>query len=87
MELIIDFTFDKEHNTSRFLEFFAHFLNGMGTDDFRSFRLISQKLINLIRGSVVCTDNVAMIIHVQNDVLAHHCQPDEGNICLLEGNH
>lgn len=76
----LNFTFHKEHDTTRFLQLCTHFFNGMGSNDFGPFSLICKEIINLICSPVMRTYYIPMIIHVKDNVLAHNGQTNQGDI-------
>jgi hypothetical protein len=52
----------------------------MGANHLCAGRLMRNKLIYLGNGSIENRDFVAVIIHIQDQVLAHHGQPDQSDI-------
>src|SRR5690349_6003695 len=54
----------------------------MSADDFGSFGFIIQKFIHLRDGAVKSDHGVTVVVHIQDEVLSHHCQADECDIRL-----
>jgi hypothetical protein len=53
-------------------------------DDLGTLRFIRNKVVDLRDRSVEDRDLVAVIVHIQNKVLAHHSQPDQSDVtCSL----
>ena len=48
----------------------------------RSFRLFGQKVVHLGNRAIESHNRVPMVVHVQDEVLPHHSQPDQGQIAL-----
>lgn len=44
------------------------------------FCFIFHELLDLLRRPVEGADDVPVVVQVQNQVLAHHCQPDHSNV-------
>ena len=51
-------------------------------DDIRSGRRACQERVGLLGGAVVDGDAVAVVVHVEDEVLAHHREPDEADVRL-----
>jgi hypothetical protein len=73
---------DHEHHPARTLEQFHHLLNGVGADDLRPLRFVGEEFFHLRDGAVVSDDGETVVVHVEDQVLAHDGQPDEGDISL-----
>ena len=52
----------------------------MSADDARAFGLLVQEFIHLGNGAVEGGDGKTMVVHVEDQVLAHHGQPNDGDI-------
>jgi hypothetical protein len=52
----------------------------MRADHLCPLRLIGEELVHLGHRSIKRHDRKAVIVHVQNQILAHHCQPDYRDI-------
>ena len=48
----------------------------------RALRLIREEIVHLGDGTVEDGDLVAMVVHVQHQVLAHHRQSDQSDIAI-----
>ncbi len=61
------------------------FLNRMGADNLRALCLIGQKVIDLRNSPIEDGDFKAVVVHIQDQVLAHDGQPDQTDItsCVL----
>lgn len=73
-------TLDKHHDSFRFLQLLHHLLQAVSTNYLGTLCLIFQELIYLLCSAVVCTDHKSMIVHVQDEILAHDSQPNESNV-------
>merc|ERR1740128_1620145 len=76
-------SFNEHHNSARFLQFVDQVLERVSTDDALTFGLIGEEFVHLRRGSVVGTNNEAVIGHVHYQILAHHRQTNQTDIRLL----
>ena len=45
-----------------------------------SFRLVVEESVNLVDSAVVGAHDEPVVVHVEDQVLAHHGQPDQGDI-------
>jgi hypothetical protein len=54
----------------------------MSPENFRAFRFFREEFIYLGSGAVVGHDSVAVVIHVQDEVLAHDGQANQCDIAL-----
>jgi hypothetical protein len=52
----------------------------MRSDDLRSLRLILYEIIHFRDGPVEHSHFVAVVVHVQNEVLSHHRQTNQSNV-------
>ena len=73
---------DQKHHPPRPLQHRDHLLNRVGSQHFRALRLVREKIVHLGDGTIKGHHGVAVVIHVQNNVLAHDGQPDKGDITL-----
>lgn len=71
---------DEKHDTTRTLERGDKLGNGPGGDDVCSLCGGGHEVICLFRGAVVDGDDIAVVVHVEDDVLAHDGQADEADI-------
>ena len=77
--------FDHDHDAARGLERGAELLDGVGADDLGALGLVGQKLVDLGGGAVEDGDFIAVVVHVQHQVLSHDCKADEADVarCLF----
>src|SRR5262249_19627032 len=73
---------DHQHHATGALERRDHFLDGMGADNFRALGFFGKEFIHLFDGAVESDHGETVIIHVQNQILAHHGQTDHCNISI-----
>lgn len=73
-------TFDQHHHAPRLLQLAHHLLQRVGAYDFGVLRFVVQKVVHLLGGSIVGADHEAVVVHVQNQVLAHHGETDQRDI-------
>lgn len=73
-------TLDKHHDSFWFLQLLHHLLQAVSTNYLGTLCLICQELVYLLCSAVVCTDHKSMIIHIQDEILAHDSQPNESNV-------
>ena len=52
----------------------------MRADDLRALGLVGEEMVHLLHGAVVGHDGEAVVVHVQNEVLAHDGQTDQCNV-------
>jgi hypothetical protein len=55
-------------------------------DDTFAFRAIREEIVDFGYGAVEDSDGVAMVGHVECEVLAHDGKPDESNVSLRHRN-
>ena len=80
-ELIDGFAgLDHEHDAAGFFEERDHFLDGAGADDIRAFGFPGQELVHLGDRAVESHHGVAVIVHIQDEILAHDGQTDECDV-------
>ena len=72
--------FDHQHDPARFLEKRREFLEGMGADDISPFRLVAYEFIHLGHSPVEGRHGEPVVVHIQNQILAHDGQPNNTNI-------
>ena len=80
----VDSTFDKKHDLARLLELVNHVAEGLGADDLGVLGLVPQKVVNLLDGAVERANGEPVVVHVQDQVLAHDCQSDQRQISPLK---
>ena len=73
----------QQHDAARFLEQPDEFLEAVRADDLGALGLVGEKFIDLADGAIVDRDDKAVVVHVEDDVLAHDGQSDEGDVSSL----
>ena len=73
---------DHEHHAARLLQAGDHLLDGVGADDVGALGFPGEKVVHLGDGPVEGHHGEAVVVHVQNQILAHHGQPDQCNVSL-----
>ena len=73
---------DHEHHPARLLEQRGHFRERMRADDLGALGLVVEKIVHLGNGAVEGHHGEAVVVHVQNQILAHHGQPNQCNVSL-----
>ena len=71
-----------QHHPARRFEQADQFLDGVGADDLRALGLVGEEIVHLGDGAVVDRHGEAVVVHVQNQVLAHHGQADQADVRL-----
>jgi len=51
-------------------------------NDLRAFGFVGEKRIYLVGGAVVSDDGEAVVVHVEDEILAHDGQTDECDVTL-----
>ena len=59
-----------------------HLLDRVGADDVCPLGLVVEEIVHLGDGAVVGHDRVAVVVHVEDQVLAHDGQADECDVSL-----
>jgi len=72
--------FDHEHDAAGAFERLDHFLDGMGAEDLGTAGFISQEFIDFGDGAVIGDHGEAVIVHIEDEVLAHDGQTNNGDI-------
>ncbi len=73
---------DHEHHPARLLEQRGHFLERMRADDLGALGGVIEKIVHLGNGAIERHDGEAVVVHVQNEVLAHDGQSDQCDVSL-----
>ena len=73
---------DHQHDPPRPFEHPDEFVHGMSAENLRSPGLAREKIVHLGDRTVEDRHRIAVIVHVQDQVLAHDRQPDESDIRL-----
>ena len=76
--------FDHQHDAARGLEQPAEFFDGMRADDIGAFRFIVEEVVDFGDGPVEDGHVVAVVIHIEDQILAHDGEADQSDItrCL-----
>ena len=69
-----------EHDAAGLLEQSDHLLNGVRANDIGALGLLIEEVVHLGDGAVVSGHSEPVVVHVQNQILAHNGQPDYSNI-------
>ena len=72
-----------QHDAARLLEQADHFLDGVGADDLRALGFVGEEVVDLGDGAVEDGDYEAVVVHVEDEVLAHDGQADETDVSSL----
>ena len=59
-----------------FERIYDQFLNRVGSDDLSALCLVLNEVVYLRDCSIKDSDFVAMVVHIQNQVLSHDCKAD-----------
>jgi hypothetical protein len=82
-ELIHDRTgLDHQHHLARPLEALDQFLHAVAADDGPALRRTLDECIHPAGGAVVDRYPITVIGHVQDQILTHHCEPDQADVRL-----
>ena len=71
---------DHEHDAARLFEQPDHFLDRMGADDIGAFGFVVEEVVHLRDGPVEGDHGEPVVVHVQNQILAHDGQANDGDI-------
>ena len=71
---------DHEHDAAGLLEQADHFLDGVGADDVGALGFLVEEVVHLRDGAVESGHGEPVVVHVQNQVLAHNGQPNYSNV-------
>jgi hypothetical protein len=55
----------------------------VGTFNLRTFGFIGQELIDFRSGPVIDADLETVIIHIEDQVLSHHCEADQADVAVF----
>ena len=72
--------FDHHHDPPGLFELRHEFGDGMGALDLGALRLVREEVVHLGGGAVVGHDGEAVVVHVENQILAHDGQADHCDI-------
>ena len=71
---------DHQHDAARPLQQLDQLFDRVRADDLRALRLVVDELVHLGDGAVEHGHLVAVVVHVQDQVLAHDGQADQADI-------
>src|ERR1043165_4740336 len=71
---------DHEHDAARLLEQAGQFLEGMSADDVSAFGFLVEKVVHLRDGAIESDHGEAVVVHVEDEVLAHDGEADECDV-------
>src|ERR1041385_8318295 len=71
---------DHQHHAARALEHLDELGNRAAARDLGALRLHGEEIVDLGNGAVEHGDAIAVIVHVEDEVLAHHGQTDQSNV-------
>ena len=74
---------DEHHHAARFFQQRNHFRERMRADDFGALGFVGEEMVHLLDRAVERDDGEAVVVHVENEVLAHDGQTDECDVSLL----
>src|ERR1019366_8367303 len=69
-----------EHDAAGLLQQADHFLDGVGADDIGALGFFVEEVVHLGDGAVVSGHSEPVVVHVQDQILAHNGQPNYSNI-------
>ncbi len=71
---------DHQHDAARRLERLNQLLDGMRADDLRALGFVLEELVDLGDGSIEDGHAVAVVVHVQDQILAHDSEADQSDV-------
>ena len=78
---------DQHHHAPWRLEFGDHFFNRMRAKHLGALGFVGEEVINLVGGTVVDDDGKTVVIHVQNQILAHDGKANQCDVSFLFHGH
>ena len=72
--------FDHQHDPAGFLQQGHQFLDGMSAEHSGAFGFFGEKIVHFGDGAVEGDHDVAVIVHVKYEILAHDSQTDECDV-------
>ena len=73
-----------QHDLARPLQQADHLFDGVrGDDGFPALGGVVQEFVDLGDGAVVRHHRIAVVVHIEDQVLAHYCQTDQSDVCRL----
>ena len=73
---------DQQHHAARLLEAPHQLLDRLRADDLGALGLVGKEVVDLGDSAVERGHGEAVVVHVEDEVLAHHGQADEPNVSL-----
>ena len=74
--------FDEQDDLARLLQFVRQLLDAVATHDVLALGAAGDELIHLGRRAVERRDGEAFAFHVEHEVLAHHGEADQSDVCF-----
>ena len=74
---------DHAEDLAGLLEVVGELLDRVAADDVLAFRASVDEGVNLFDGAVVARHGEALRLHVHDEVLAHHGEPNQANVSFL----
>src|SRR6266436_4430073 len=72
-----------QHHAARLLQRLNQLRNRVGAYYLRAFGFVVEEVVNLGDGSIEYGNAVSMIVHVQDQILAHHGEADESDVAAF----
>ena len=73
---------DEHHHLAGALEVRAELLDAVAADELLARAAARDELVHLLDGAVVHRHGEALALHVEDEVLAHHRQSDQSDVCF-----
>ena len=74
--------FHQQHDPAGFLELGDQLLDRLGSLHLGALGLFGQEVVHLGDGAIVGHHDVAVVVHVEDEVLPHHRQADQADVSL-----
>lgn len=72
-----------QHDDARLFQAIGEFLQAMGADDLGAFGGALQEFVHFGGAAVVGSDFVAVVVHVEDEVLPHDGKADDADVCFF----
>ena len=72
-----------QHDDARFFEAVGEFLQAVGACDLGAFGGALQEGFDFVGAAVVGDDFVAVVVHVEDEVLPHDGEADDADVCFF----
>ena len=72
-----------EHDAARALEQAGKLLNGVRPDNLCAFGFVGHEIVDFRNSAIEYRNLKAVVVHVEDEVLAHDGQANEGDVCVL----